>query len=574
MSGGNSIINQTSKTGIINWGNFSIASGESVQFNNGAGATLNRVTITGSVSSIAGSLNATGSVYLINQNGIIVTPTGNVVTGGSFVASTRDVSNAAFRQGAVLEFTGTSSGTVTNQGHITAGANAVLIGKSAENDGIIGATNGAVLAGDDVVLQPMGTNLQIQVRVTSGATTNTGSISAAQAMLNAAGGNVYALAGNDGGLINATSTANIGGHVWLVGTGTAANPVGVTVAGNVNASGGITISGTGYDGVSPQSAFGVEITGAVVGGGPITINGKGGNRGVTGIAPGASNPLDPCVAGICNYGVFVNGGAVLGTGTAPVTIIGTGGGAGGDTFGNDGVFNGGGLIQGNGGPVTIVGIGGASTGSDNFGITNEGMIANAGNGSITLAGVSGANGAGAEASPLGVGQVGVANLGLVEAGTGDISVTGAVGPNATGFGNFGIAIGAGAISTGGNGKITLTGVSNGAGMDAGVFLVNFLGAMGMPAPVVSAADGQIRITGVDLSGPASVSNASVLVTAGSISSGSKIKIDGEGAPVVNYGSITAAGQGAAVIIHAPQGFMNFGTITTPNGTAQTDNQED
>src|SRR5205814_2303078 len=82
ISGGNPIINQSSKTGIINWGSFSIGSGESVQFNNGSGATLNRVT-TGSISNIAGSLNATGSVYLINQNGIIVTPTGRILTGGS-----------------------------------------------------------------------------------------------------------------------------------------------------------------------------------------------------------------------------------------------------------------------------------------------------------------------------------------------------------------------------------------------------------------------------------------------------------------------------------------------------------
>src|SRR5438105_5798916 len=181
-------------------------------------------------------------------------------------------------------------------------------------------------------------------------------------MLNAVGGNVYALAGNAGGLVNATGTSNVDGHVWLTaggstvvagsvnssnavnisGTGTAANPIGVTVAGSVNASGAITINGTGYAGASSQSAYGVEIANVVAGGGPITITGTGGNNGANGIAP-TPNPLNPCVPGICNYGVFVNGGAVISTGAAPLTIAGIGGGAGGNTFGNDGVFNGGGL---------------------------------------------------------------------------------------------------------------------------------------------------------------------------------------------------------------------------------------
>src|SRR4051812_5954407 len=37
-------ITQTGHTGIVNWSSFSIGQGYQVQFNNGAGATLNRVT--------------------------------------------------------------------------------------------------------------------------------------------------------------------------------------------------------------------------------------------------------------------------------------------------------------------------------------------------------------------------------------------------------------------------------------------------------------------------------------------------------------------------------------------------
>ena len=83
-------VSQSSSKAIVDWSSFSIGQGGTVQFDNGSGATLNRVTGT-SVSSIDGLLSATGSVYLINPNGVIVGKTGVVNTGGSFVASTLDV---------------------------------------------------------------------------------------------------------------------------------------------------------------------------------------------------------------------------------------------------------------------------------------------------------------------------------------------------------------------------------------------------------------------------------------------------------------------------------------------------
>ena len=68
-------VTQSSRTGIVNWSSFSIGQGNQVQFNNGSGATLNRVT--GNVpSSINGVLSATGSVYLVNPSGVVVGPSG------------------------------------------------------------------------------------------------------------------------------------------------------------------------------------------------------------------------------------------------------------------------------------------------------------------------------------------------------------------------------------------------------------------------------------------------------------------------------------------------------------------
>jgi filamentous hemagglutinin family protein len=74
-------INQSSGRGIIDWNNFSIGYGGVVTFKNGSGATLNRVTGT-QMSTILGSLTATGSVYLINPQGVLIGPGAHVNTGG------------------------------------------------------------------------------------------------------------------------------------------------------------------------------------------------------------------------------------------------------------------------------------------------------------------------------------------------------------------------------------------------------------------------------------------------------------------------------------------------------------
>jgi len=216
-------INQSSQRAIINRGSFSVGSGNTVSINNGSVATLNWVT-GNSTTSIAGTLTSTGSTDLFSQNGIIVIPSDRAVAGGSFVASTRDTDNAQLFQSGNLQFAGSSSGAVSNQGAIqSANSDVVLIGKSADNSGRISAPNctAGVVAGDDVVLQHANSGLQIKLNTGSGDATNCGTVAAAQAMLNAAGGSVYALSGNNGGLISATGTANINDRVWLTARGSA-----------------------------------------------------------------------------------------------------------------------------------------------------------------------------------------------------------------------------------------------------------------------------------------------------------------------------------------------------------------
>ena len=73
-----------------------------------------------SVSSLDGLLSATGSVYLINPNGVIIGKSGVVDVGGTFVASTLDTPDASFLKGGALGFSGPSTASVVNLGKVGA----------------------------------------------------------------------------------------------------------------------------------------------------------------------------------------------------------------------------------------------------------------------------------------------------------------------------------------------------------------------------------------------------------------------------------------------------------------------
>ncbi|MEH2518569.1 filamentous hemagglutinin family protein [Bradyrhizobium sp. AZCC 1610] len=233
-------ISQSSRTGIVNWSSFSVGQGYQVQFNNGSGATLNRVT--GNVpSSINGVVSATGSVYLVNPSGIVVGPTGVIKTGGSFVASTLDVRDAEFRAGGSLTFSGNSNASVVNLGKIGASkGDVVLIARQVRNDGSLTARNGtaAMASGSEVVLSDgsLG-NGKVLVRrpAQDGEIRNSGAIRAAEVELRANGGNIYALAGNTGRAITATGVASKGGRIFLTAEGGSVNVTQKVVARRVQA---------------------------------------------------------------------------------------------------------------------------------------------------------------------------------------------------------------------------------------------------------------------------------------------------------------------------------------------------
>ncbi|WP_250508413.1 filamentous hemagglutinin N-terminal domain-containing protein [Caballeronia sp. AAUFL_F3_KS11A] len=241
-TGGQSVtINQTSPRGVVDWRSFSIGSSRTVTFDNGSGATLNRVT-GGDPSTILGQLHASGSVYLINPQGVLVAPNGVIATGGRFVASALNVDPNAFMQGGPLTFSGGGDGAVINLGKIgSSGGDVFLVSRKAViNAGSIDAPKGTVelVAGNQVLLRDAAGGQQVFVQAGSGGTViNAGTIEAAQASLQAADGNVYALAGNSAA-IRATGTATRDGHVWLVADKGAVHADGTIIAANADGSGG------------------------------------------------------------------------------------------------------------------------------------------------------------------------------------------------------------------------------------------------------------------------------------------------------------------------------------------------
>src|SRR3546814_9620722 len=95
-------VTQSSDRAVINWQSFSIGEGSRVDIRqpDARSALLNRVT-GDTTSTIAGSLNANGQVFLINPNGIQITATGTVRAAG-FVASPLDIGDDDFMRGDIV----------------------------------------------------------------------------------------------------------------------------------------------------------------------------------------------------------------------------------------------------------------------------------------------------------------------------------------------------------------------------------------------------------------------------------------------------------------------------------------
>ncbi len=216
---GNLLQITNSPRAIINWQCFAIGAGEITRFvqQSNASAVLNRVT-TQNPSSILGTLQSNGRVFLINPSGIVF-GAGSVIDTAGLVASSLNLSNADFLSGR-LNFTGTlGAGSVVNQGTINAasGGSVYLVGPAVTNSGISTSPLGEVVlaAGNSVELVNPGTpNLRVEITAPDNQAVNLGQISAASGRVG-----IYAGLVNHSGSIRADS-AELGADGRIVLTAT------------------------------------------------------------------------------------------------------------------------------------------------------------------------------------------------------------------------------------------------------------------------------------------------------------------------------------------------------------------
>lgn len=246
QSGTTMTVTQTSDRMAATWNTFNIGANATVNFvqPTSSSVALNRVT-SGDASQILGQLNANGQVYLINPSGILF-GAGSSVNVGGLVASTLNISDANFMTGKNAFDLEGASGSVINQGNITAadGGYVALLGAQVRNEGNIIARLGSVVlaAGEKMTLDFNGDGL-INVEVNN-ATLNANVLNSG--LLQADGGAVIMTARatdamlsnvvNNSGVIEARSLQNRNGSILLDG-GTGDDSGVVANSGTLNISG-------------------------------------------------------------------------------------------------------------------------------------------------------------------------------------------------------------------------------------------------------------------------------------------------------------------------------------------------
>lgn len=215
---GNNTVLNTNNGAVINWNNFNTNADQSITFNqytngrlNSMSAVLNRINSGGVPTQFDGTLQANGRVFIINQAGIIFGQ-GSTINTSQLIASTLDISNSDFVNERYEFLTvGDISGSVVNNGSLTASEGIALIGNRVINTGSINTGPGGFVvmaAGDKVVLNEFKSNIIVEmdsIKLPDGANLSgsgdiinesSGQISAPQGTIVLAAGDIFSTALN------------------------------------------------------------------------------------------------------------------------------------------------------------------------------------------------------------------------------------------------------------------------------------------------------------------------------------------------------------------------------------------
>ena len=259
-------VNQSSSGLITNWSSFDVGSNGKVIFTqpDAASIALNRVT-SGSVTEIFGQVSANGKLVIVNPNGITF-GTGSQVNAASVIASVLDIQDSDFNSGTFIFSRGSATGSIDNQGSLTAVAGSVaLLAPTLKNTGSITATGGnaSLINTDAVNLIKLNPSIPTASSIT-GFIRQSGSITATQ--VSSVGGKIL-LTGDTSqaasqiqlaGTLDASTNSNINGRSILVN-------------GDVNLNGASNVLDlTSTDGYSLTNAAAINLNGASSG---FSVNG-------------------------------------------------------------------------------------------------------------------------------------------------------------------------------------------------------------------------------------------------------------------------------------------------------------
>jgi len=225
-NGSQMTVTQNSAKMIANWNTFNIGQSASVRFDQPTvnSTVLNRIHDQ-NPSQILGSLTSNGTVFLLNQSGIIFGKNAKVDVGG-LVASTLNLSDNDYLNSRYPFSNTGNAGKIENQGKITAiqGGVVALIAPKVTNNGSITADKGSValLAGDQVTVDFIGDGL-IKYAVDKG---SVDALAENKALIRADGGLVVMSAEaadalstavvSNSGEVRARTLENKGGRILLV----------------------------------------------------------------------------------------------------------------------------------------------------------------------------------------------------------------------------------------------------------------------------------------------------------------------------------------------------------------------
>jgi filamentous hemagglutinin family protein len=136
-------VNQSSENLFIDWDSFDIDTDETVNFiQKSHYIALNRISNSGQLTTINGNLNANGSVFIINPNGVLIN--GNVDT-NSFIATTAGIDPDDFINNANADFAFTEAGELDSSVEtgldskisVSENGKAILVAPTVKNAGLI-----------------------------------------------------------------------------------------------------------------------------------------------------------------------------------------------------------------------------------------------------------------------------------------------------------------------------------------------------------------------------------------------------------------------------------------------------